>query len=68
MTDRGSERPFIAIGLVALVSLCVVQLARATGYLADRNLYMTLNIALPVLVLSMAYQVYLRRKRGNTVR
>jgi hypothetical protein len=60
------EELFLTIAIIAVVALVLVQLARAAGYLLDRNLYLTLNIALPVLVFSMAYQAYLRRKQSNT--
>ena len=66
MTGRGVERLFLTIAIIAVVALGLVEIARATGYLPDRNLYVTLNIALPVLFLSMAYQAYLRRKQTNT--
>lgn len=60
------EKLFLTIAMLAIIALIVVQVARAAGYLHDRNLYLTLNIALPVLFFSMAYQVYLRRKQSNT--
>jgi hypothetical protein len=68
VTSRAAEKVFLTIAIIAVVALAVVQMARAAGYLADRNLYLTLNIALPVLFFSMAYQVYLRRKQSNTPR
>jgi hypothetical protein len=55
----------MAIALLAVVALGVVEVARATGYLSDRNLYVTLNIALPVLFLAMTYEVYLHRKKNS---
>lgn len=55
----------MAIAMLAIVALGVVEVARATGYFPDRNLYMTLNIALPVLVLAMIYQGYLRREKNS---
>jgi uncharacterized membrane protein YfcA len=64
---RGMERQLMTIAMLALIALGVVGVSRATGYLLDRNLYVTLNIALPVLFLAMIYQVYLRRKRNSAV-
>ncbi len=67
MTNKKvAEKVFLTIAIIAVVALVVVEMARAAGYLPDRNLYLTLNIALPVLFFSMAYQVYLGRKRSNT--
>jgi len=63
---RGMERPLMAIAMIAVIALGVVGVARATGYLTDRNLYVTLNIALPVLALAMTYQVYLRRRQNKS--
>jgi len=62
------EKQLMAIALLAVVALGVVEVARATGYLRDRNLYVTLNIALPVLFLAMTYQVYLHRKKNSAGR
>jgi heme/copper-type cytochrome/quinol oxidase subunit 2 len=59
------EKQLMAIALLAVVALGVVEVARATGYLSDRNLYVTLNIALPVLFLAMTYEVYLHRKKNS---
>jgi Mn2+/Fe2+ NRAMP family transporter len=63
-----TEKQLMVIALLAVVALGVVEVARATGYLPDRNLFVTLNIALPVLFLAMTYQVYLRRRKNSTVR
>jgi hypothetical protein len=65
VTSRAVEKVFLTIAIIAVVALVVVEMARAAAYLHDRNLYLTLNIALPVLCLSMAYQAYLRRKQSN---
>lgn len=67
MTSRAGEKVFLTIAIIAVIALIVVEVARAAGYLPDRNLYLTLNIALPVLFFSMAYQVYLCRKQSNTL-
>jgi uncharacterized membrane protein YfcA len=63
---RGMERHLMTIAMVAVVALGVAGVARASGYLPDRNLYVTLNIALPVLFLAMIYQIYLRKKQRGT--
>jgi hypothetical protein len=68
MTNRGMEKLFLTIALIAVVALGAVEIVRATGYLQERNLFLTLNIALPLFVLAMTYQVYLRRKRSNPAR
>ncbi|MDP9279291.1 MAG: hypothetical protein M3P00_07715 [Gemmatimonadota bacterium] len=65
---RATERQLMTIAMLAVIALGVVGVARATGYLTDRNLYVTLNIALPVLFLAMTYQVYLRRKQNTAAR
>lgn len=62
---KRTEKPLITIGMLAIVALGGVELARAAGYLPDRNLYLTLNIALPALFLAMSYQVYLHRKKHS---
>jgi hypothetical protein len=65
VTSRAVEKVFLTIAIIAVVALALVQMARAAGYLPDRNLYLTLNIALPVLCFSMAYQAYSRRKQSH---
>jgi len=62
------ERLLLTVALVAILAFGAVQIARASGYLTDPNLYTTLNIALPVLFLAMTYQVYLHRKKNSTGR
>jgi len=65
MTNRGMEKLFLSIAIIAMLALVAVEIARALGYLPDKNLFLTLNIALPVLFLTMTYQFYLRRKQHN---
>jgi hypothetical protein len=65
---RGIEKQLMVIAMLTVVALGVVEVARASGHLPDRNLYVTLNIALPVLFLAMTYQVYLRRKKNSAAR
>jgi uncharacterized membrane protein YfcA len=65
---HGMERQLMTIAMLAVIALGVIGVARATGYLPNRNLYVTMNIALPVLFLAMTYQVYLRRKQNNAAR
>ena len=62
------EKQLMAIAILAIVALGVVEVARATGQLPDRNLYVTLNIALPVLFLAMIYQIYLHRRKISAAR
>ncbi len=61
----GIERSFMTLAMLAVAALGGVGVARASGRLADRNLYLTLNIALPVLFGGLTYQVYLHRKKSN---
>jgi len=63
-----TERLLLTVALIAILAFGAVQIARASGYLSDPNLYTTLNIALPVLWLTVTFQVYLRRKKNSAAR
>jgi predicted benzoate:H+ symporter BenE len=65
MTNQGMQKLLLIIVAIAVVALVAVEIARVTGYLPDWSLFVTLNIALPVLIVSMGYQVYLRRKQDR---
>ncbi len=65
MTNRGTEKFFLTVAIIAIVALGAVEVARVSGYLRDWALFVTLNIALPVLFLTMIYQLYLRRKHNS---
>lgn len=65
--DLITERSFVGIAVLAVVALIVVEVARALGYLQDRNLFLTLNACLPLIALVMMYQLYMRRKRRSNV-
>jgi len=65
--DLTTERVFMGLGALAIVALIVVGIARAMGHLQNHNLFITLNICLPLFALMMAYQIYLRRKRKTHV-
>ena len=59
---RGIDRTLLGLAMLSLAAMGAVSLARARGELVDANLYVTLNIALPVLFCGLLYQIHLRKK------
>ena len=68
MTERGTERAFMTIAIVAAVALAAIDAGWVLGYLHDHILFLTLNISLPVFILTMTYQIYLRRRQNRSMR
>lgn len=62
---RAMERIFFTLAMFSIVAMGAVGVARARGYLTDANLYITLNVALPVLFCGLLYQIHLRGKAGK---
>jgi hypothetical protein len=60
---QGIERTYMTMATIAIVALGAVGIIRASGYLADRDLFLTLNIVLPSFFFATVYQVYRHKKK-----
>ena len=61
---RGIERTYMTMATLAIVALGAVGVVRASGYLADRDVFLTLNLVLPSFFLTTVYQVYRHKKKN----